>query len=75
MTEVPAVIPVTSPAVFTVATAVFALVKSPPVDVVDNTVVAPTHRLVLPVNGAGVGGPGFTVINTPLVSVQPSVVI
>jgi hypothetical protein len=69
MTEVPALTPVTTPELFTVATDVVALDQTPPVVASDNVVVEPIQTLVVPVIAATVGN-GFIV--TDIVSEQPT---
>ena len=51
----PASTPVTTPAALTVAVAVFAVDHTPPGVALDNVVVAPSHKVVVPVIAATTG--------------------
>src|ERR1700741_1888533 len=65
MVAVPAVIPVTSPVPFTVATAVLLDDQLPPAVTLDNVVLFPAHTVVVPVIDATVGT-SFTVTDAVL---------
>ena len=67
MSTEPTPVPVTTPAVLTVAILPLAVVQVPPVVVSDNVVVDPTHKVMVPVIDAGTG---FTV--TTVVVVHPA---
>ncbi|NDH07230.1 hypothetical protein EBX93_15140 [bacterium] len=67
---IPAVTPATTPLLFTVAIVVFALAQVPPMVELLNVVVAPTHKLVVPVIEL-IEGNAFIVIILETVESQP----
>ena len=68
MVVVPALLPLTTPEVFTEAIAELLLLHTPPVVVSPRLVVEPTQTFRLPVKAAGVG---FTVTTAALFTVHP----
>ena len=68
MLVVPALLPVTVPALFTVATVVLLLTHTPAAVALANAVVPPAHSVAVPVTAAGTG---FT--TNPMVRMQPVV--
>ena len=75
MFAVPVAMPVTSPVVFTEATAAASVVQVPPPTALVNVVVAPTHTVVAPAIAAGVAGAGLTVMLAISVAVPQILVI
>ena len=67
--------PVTSPVVFTEATAAASVLHVPPPTALVNVVVAPTHTVDAPAIAAGVAGAGLTVMLAISVAVPQLLVI